>query len=122
MMNESILLSMKGLYLILASGALHVVSLFAQAQAAEPTALVEGLEKLGPQGLLLAGIVYLYRANQKLEIEIKTMHEEQKKANAAYLDKMQAQIEKSDESRDRLYEAIRGALSKTSTPANNPLD
>ena len=118
MMNESILLSMKGLYLILASGALHVVSLFAQAQAAvEPTALVEGLEKLGPQGLLLAGIVYLYRANQKLEVEIKAMHEEQKKANAAYLEKMQAQIEKSDESRDRLYEAIRGALSK-----NKPAD
>jgi hypothetical protein len=115
-MNESILLSMKGLYLILASGALHLVSLFAQAsQAVEPTALVDGLEKLGPQGLLLAGIVYLYRANQKLEVEIKTMHEEQKKANAAHLEMMQAQIEKSDESRDRLYEAIRGALSKNKT-------
>ena len=116
-MNDSIILSMKGLYLILASGALHVVSLFAQATSAvEPTALVEGLEKLGPQGLLLAGIVYLYRANQKLETEIKAMHEEQKKANDAHLAMMKEQIEKSDESRDRLYNAIRGALSKTPNP------
>lgn len=112
-MNESILLSMKGLYLILASGALHVVTLVAQAvDAVEPTAVIRSLETLGPQGLLLAGIVYLYKANQKLETEIKTMHEEQKKANDAHLKMMQEQIEKSDESRDRLYNAIRGALSK----------
>jgi hypothetical protein len=118
-MNESILLSMKGLYLILASGALHVVALIAQAaDAIEPTAIIRSLETLGPQGLLLAGIVYLYKANQKLEIEIKAMHEEQKKANDAHLKMMQEQIEKSDESRDRLYNAIRGALSKNQTPTD----
>jgi hypothetical protein len=118
-MNESILLSMKGLYLILASGALHVVSLIAQAaDAIEPTAIIRSLETLGPQGLLLAGIVYLYKANQKLELEIKRMHEAQEKANAAHLKMMQEQIEKSDESRDRLYNAIRGALSKNQTPTD----
>ena len=120
-MNDSILLSMKGIFLILASGALHVASLFAQAtQNVEPTAIVEGLEKLGPQGLLLAGIVYLYRANQKLEIEIKTMHDRQEKANEAHLAAMAEQIKKSDESRDRLYDAIRGALSKN--PPSNTQD
>jgi len=120
MMNDSIILSMKGLYLILASGALHVASLVAQAsEAIEPTVLVEGLEKLGPQGLLLAGIVYLYRANQKLEIEIKTMHAAQEKANEDHLKMMREQIEKSDQSRDRLYDAIRGALSKNQT-SNSP--
>jgi hypothetical protein len=112
-MSDSILLSMKGLYLILASGALHVVSLVAQAtEAIEPTAVIKSLETLGPQGLLLAGIVYLYRANQKLEIEIKTMHDRQEKANEAHLAAMAEQIKRSDESRDRLYDAIRGTLPK----------
>lgn len=120
-MNDSILLSVKGLYLILASGALHVVSLVAQAtEAIEPAAIVKSLETLGPQGLLLAGIVYLYKANQKLEVEIKVMHEEQKKANDSHLALMKEQIEKSDESRDRLYNAIRGSLSKTQD--SNPPD
>lgn len=121
MMNESILLSVKGLYLILASGALHLVSLVAQTTVAvEPTAVIKSLETLGPQGLLLAGIVYLYKANQKLEVEIKVMHEEQKKANDSHLALMKEQIEKSDESRDRLYNAIRGSLSKTQD--SNPPD
>ena len=120
-MNESILLSVKGLYLILASGALHLVSLVAQTTVAvEPTAVIKSLETLGPQGLLLAGIVYLYKANQKLEVEIKVMHEEQKKANDSHLALMKEQIEKSDESRDRLYNAIRGSLSKTQD--SNPPD
>lgn len=120
-MNESILLSVKGLYLILASGTLHLVSLVAQTTVAvEPTAVIKSLETLGPQGLLLAGIVYLYKANQKLEVEIKVMHEEQKKANDSHLALMKEQIEKSDESRDRLYNAIRGSLSKTQD--SNPPD
>lgn len=117
-MNDSILLSIKGIYLILASGALSLATVIAEAtEAIEPTALIRSLESLGPQGLLLAGIIYLYRANQKLEAEIKKMHEdaakaaaEHKAASDAHLELLREQVEESNKSRDRLYNAIRGNL------------
>jgi predicted ATP-grasp superfamily ATP-dependent carboligase len=107
-MNESILLSVKGFYLIIASGVLHVVSLVAEAttDVADPTQIIRLLESLGPQGLLLAGIMYLYRANQKLEAEIKKIHDDQEKEREAREAHFQRQLEESNTSRDRLYRAI----------------
>lgn len=112
-MNDSILLSIKGLYLILASGALSLATTIAQVtEAIEPTVVIKSLESLGPQGLLLAGIIYLYKANQKLEAEIKKMHEERTKSDEHHLTLLKAQIEASNQSRDRLYQAIRGTVPK----------
>lgn len=108
-MNDSVMLSLKGVYLILASGALHLGTVVAQL-GEDPSTLVKSLESLGPQGLLLAGIVYLYRANQKLEQEIKRLHDEHKAATEKYLHELREQVTESTMSRDRLYEAIKGAL------------
>lgn len=108
-MNDSVMLSLKGVYLIVASGALHLWGTLAQL-GEDPSALVRSLESLGPQGLLLAGIIYLYRANQRLELEIKRLHDEHKATTEKYLSELRQQVEESTASRDRLYDAIKGAL------------
>ena len=74
--------------------------------------MIKGIEALGPQGLLLLGIVFLYRANQKLEAEIKKLHEDSQKFSKEQLDILKEQMKASDESREKLYLAIRGALDK----------
>lgn len=111
MTSESIILGTKGLFLIATAGVLHVAGSIAQA-VSEPTALVKSIEDLGPQGLLLLGVVYLYRANQKLEAEIRKLHEDTTKSTKEQIDLMKEQMRKSDESREKLYDAIRGALDK----------
>lgn len=114
MNTESVTLFVKGVWLVAASGALHVITSVAQT-ISEPTEIVKLLESLGPNGLLLAGIVFLYKANQRLEQEIRTMREEHRKSNDEHLEMLKKQVEESTESRNRLYEAIKGALAKPET-------
>lgn len=109
MTSESLILGTKGVFCIAAAGVMHVAGAIAQT-VSEPTALVKSLEGLGPQGLLLLGIVFLYRANQRLESEIRKLHEDNQNNSKEQLELLKQQLKVSDESRDRLYEAIRGAL------------
>lgn len=111
MTSESIILGTKGVICIASAGILHVAGTIAQT-VAEPTELVKNLEALGPQGLLLLGVVFLYRANQRLETEIKKLHEDAQKFTKEQMDILKEQMKNSDESRERLYQAIRGALDK----------
>ena len=111
MTSESLILGTKGIFLIASAGVLHVVGAIAQATS-DPTALVKTLEGLGPQGLLLLGIVFLYRANQRLETEIRKLHEDSKASSKEQLEALKEHMQASDESRERLYEAIRGSLDK----------
>lgn len=115
MNTESFTLFVKGVWLVAASGVLHVVTSVAQT-VSEPTEVVKMLESLGPNGLLLAGIVFLYKANQRLEAEIRRMREEHQKSNDEHLRLLKEQVAESTESRNRLYQAIKGALSKNQHP------
>ena len=116
MHSESLYLGYKGITLILGAGVLSVSNFFGDV-VSEPNDLIKVVEGLGPQGLLVAGIVYLYRANLKLEAEMRRIRDqqseaitEQARANRDQYDLLKQQIDEANHSRDLLYKDIRGAL------------
>lgn len=109
MIPESLTLAAKGFLLIMGASAISLYASVSQFVAQVP-AEVGNIESLGSHGLLVLGIVYLYRANQKLESDIRKMHEEQKESGKKQLDALTEELKESRDSRDRLYDAIKGSL------------
>lgn len=109
MIPESLTLATKGFFMIVGASALDMFATFAQIPPE-----IGNLESLGTHGLLVLGIWYLYRANQKLEGDIRKMHEEQKTSGAEQLTALKDELKESRDSRDRLYDAIKGTLTQNS--------
>lgn len=112
MIPESLTLATKGFFLIMGASAINLYTSVTQFVGQVP-AEVGSIESLGTHGLLVLGIVYLYRANQKLESDIRKIHEDQKSSGKEQLEALKDELKESRDSRDRLYDAIKGTLAAT---------